>query len=727
MISSVVPQFVLITVCVLLIVACPSWAQAPRLLTTFGPCVEQLLDYRPVALCVAHGEPRSFIAVLSAIQPYLHLYRLNDRAEIIDAGTAALSGPQQQIASVGEGEFVTLSLDGNTVTSIKRSGSSFQQHAFRIPANAQRMVVADVNNDGVKDILLFGRTMTGVATLLGRRDGSFVEGPELFPEVSVSDLATIDLNGDGIADVILLDWLSNRLMIFYGISRGIFSEQVSLSLPGEPQYIGLGPVTRQRTLRCAVTLPQDRQVALVTADATGEMEIDATVDCPGFPLGVTLGIVNEDPWLDLVVPTDKGVLALPGTAQGDFTQGAVFGISTSAALWSVADIDGDRRADAVFGEAEKQRLTVLGNARWAGHVAWPDVYAVGSGPGGVIVHDVDADGRPDICVANGGSSTVSFLLNKGEGHFDGQVSAAVPESPTVVTVTQRKAGETFITTHPVAEKLGVLTLDDGMARAEMFAIPTGSLPSVIFAREDQTAGGLVILVRNTTPSTGAQSLSLFEQLGSGQFLERSLRANLPQRIIALTVGDFSHTRGLDLAFVTNDRRTGQSTISLAHGTVDFDFSEARPLFTYPDSLATSRLLRPAEIDGDQNLDLLLVQGPPSNAIGIAYGRGDGSFRDSLYWISGVHPARDDETSIRDVDGDGIRDLVFLDDVRHAIVCVAGNADGTFSRPRSIFPSRGVTGFAVAPLRSSSACDLIISRGESATIQIVFSPFTGDGR
>lgn len=702
------------------------WAQSPRLLTTFGPCIEHFLEYRPLGVCVIHGETRPVIAVLSHEQPFLRFYRMNDRAELANAGDCNLSGPQQQVVPVeSDGttqEYATLSTDGNVVTIVHSVGPSFQQRSYRVQANAQCIAISDINNDGFKDILIFGRSMTGVATLLGRGNGVFMAGPLLFPEISVSDLATADLNGDGIVDVVLLDWLSNRLMLFYGISRGVFSEQVSLSLPGEPRSIAIGQVTRQRTLRIAVSLPQDRQIALVTADATGEMDIDGTVDCPGNPLGVVLGLVNEDPWPDMIVPTDRGLFALAGTAQGDFTQGSVFGPGRSTSSICLADLDGDRRPDVVCADAARQRLWILGNAHRTGHVSWPDVYAVGAGPGGVIVHDLDGDGRPDICVANSGSASVSFLLNRGEGRFDGQISASVPENPTMVTVARRKTIETLITTHPTAEKLGVLTLEESVARTEMFALPTASMPSVIFAREDESSGGLVILVRNSSPGNGSQSLSLFEQLGSGQFLERSLRANLPQRIIALTVGYFSRSRNLDLAFVTNDRKSRQSTISLAHGSPDFDFSGAQPLFSYSDSLASTRVLLSTEINNDPYPDLLLVKGPPASAIAIAYGRGDGTFGDTLQWIENVHPARVDETVITDVDGDGVKDLVFLDDVQNAIVYLSGTGDGRFSRPKQVIPSKGVTGFAVAPLRTSRESDLVLSRGESGTIQLIFAPF-----
>jgi hypothetical protein len=42
-------------------------------------------------------------------------------------------------------------------------------------------------------------------------------------------------------------------------------------------------------------------------------------------------------------------------------------------------------------------------------------YPTGSGPHGVTVGDFNRDGWPDLAVADGGSGTVSILINKADG------------------------------------------------------------------------------------------------------------------------------------------------------------------------------------------------------------------------------------------------------------------------------------------------------------------------
>jgi hypothetical protein len=733
------PEFLrscLVALCTIVLLSLPAWAQPHHLRTSFGPCVERLLDAVPVNLCVTPGRPdmRPVIAVLCQEHPLLRFYHLDDSARIVDAGTADLPSPQQCLAaaefdSSGRTAYVMLDRTGRQVTILAGEGATAERKAIPVPVGAQHLLIADFNNDGFKDILLYGKNMAGVATLMGRKDGSFTAGPLLFPEVSVSDLRTSDINGDGITDVVLLNWLSNQLMVYYGISHGIFSEQVSIALPGEPAEIALGPVTRRRTMRAAVTIPQEHQVIQMTIDGAGEITIDGTIDCPGTPHGVFLGQVNIDPWLDLVTATDKGTLVALGTPQADFAPPAVFGAGAASLSWAVADVDGDRRPDLVIAGQSERKLVVIGNAEHVGRTAWPDVYAVGSWPRGLAVSDFNGDGWADICVVNSGSSTASFLMNRGNGKMFGQVSVNLPDNPASVTTAGWTSPGvlTVITTHPQSEKIGVIAIGDTLPRSETFALPTGSNPHLLFARTDSLTGGLAMLVRTRAGRDGSISLSLFEQLAGGQFLERSLRPNLPQRIIALTVNDFSGSKAYDLVFATNDRSTRLSTVSLATGTPGFDFKGVRELFTYPDSLSSTKMIFTGRVDEDSFPDLVLSLGSPYNSLAIAYGKGGGTFRDTLEWIRNVRPLRDDEIVIRDVNGDGLNDLVFLDAERNAVIAVYGVGAGRFAPPAVVAPGKGVTGLAVGRLRKSGGDDLVLSHGERGVVSIMFAPFVKGGR
>jgi hypothetical protein len=61
-------------------------------------------------------------------------------------------------------------------------------------------------------------------------------------------------------------------------------------------------------------------------------------------------------------------------------------------------------------------------------------YAVGAGPVSVVVADFNGDGKPDIATANRDASTVSILINNGDGTFRKHVDYATGKYPLQVVV-----------------------------------------------------------------------------------------------------------------------------------------------------------------------------------------------------------------------------------------------------------------------------------------------------
>ena len=70
-----------------------------------------------------------------------------------------------------------------------------------------------------------------------------------------------------------------------------------------------------------------------------------------------------------------------------------------------------------------------------GTVAFEDavVIATGKAPSSAVTVDLNKDGKPDIVVANGGSSSISVLLNLGSANFSSS-QYPVPILPVTVSV-----------------------------------------------------------------------------------------------------------------------------------------------------------------------------------------------------------------------------------------------------------------------------------------------------
>jgi hypothetical protein len=694
---------------------------------SFGAVSEVALGFTPRS--IVSGKTASELCVLSEESHSLHFYTLNQNGALVSFHThkrdaSVLSLVSADVHPDGVSEYVLLGGDGVSVAVIRQRGDSFTERTYPLQNASQRVMVADVNSDKRNDILLFGKRSAGVSTLLGRPDGSFGVGPVLFPEISVSDLKVTDLNGDGIMDVVVLNWLSNQLAVFYGLSRAVFSEQVTVDLPGEPGEVALSPVTRKRTFQVAVTLPEDHKVALFLGDAAGEFEPNGLLPSPGVPQRVSFTNVNEDQQVDLVFGVERGIVVALGTGTSSFSGPVLFGVGSSITSWTLCDMDEDGKMDVALVDQLSRRLMVIANASVSSMDRWSNDYAVGALPSGLAARDLNGDGLIDIAVANAGSGTVSVMFNLGNGRFQGQQAVAVSANPMFLRGIDavKGVGGHLIASHAPRDRISVIKVDtQDLANSEVYSVPAGVAPYVVLAAVDSLQR-IELLVRYSIPAEKTLSLSLFQQIGGPQFIERSIRPNVPTSIVALTVDDISRNGVYDLVLVTNNMATLRSTMSVGFAYKGFDFRTLRDVVSYVDSTVSTNAIITGFINKDQYKDAILSLTAPQNTLGFVYGTANGSFRDSVEWMPDISVQSGDSMILRDVDGDGHPDITYVDGSRGAVMTLYGRGDGHFEPPAYVCDARGVHSIRIAELKNSKSRDLILSRPAKGVVSILHDPF-----
>lgn len=706
-------------------VMCSVFSVSQDAQSSLGPRIETSLGYSPSSAALVNMDRQQAIAVLLHGGKGVRTYALSDLARNTFGGSLSTRGAASSLKNTdldadGRQELLLLSPETASL-SVFRQGKP--EITLIAETGWQTVCAGDVNNDKRTDLLLYGKTASGVALCLGRQGGGFQKTGVLFSEISVSDLKVTELNGDRIADIFLIDWLSNTLVLLYGIGRGIFSEQIAVDLQGEPGQIAVSAVSKSRTVQVAVTLPETDEIRILTLNSAGELISNTSLRCPGQPAGVDFADFNKDGRWDVVSAAGTGLLVFLGTSTSEFGPGTFFDAGGTVSSWQIADIDADGWEDVFALDVPNERLLVYGNARPANPSVWPHEYAVGAMPQGLAVDDFNADGLWDVAVVNTSSSSLSILLNKGNGRLDGQQSISVSDHPSFVRTIRSNHTSVYraVTVHPSEEKLTVVSLSHEISKSASAVIPTGPNPSLVSVQDDTATGHLTFLIRNISDRDGSISLSRFEQIGQRQFIETSLRARIPGSITALTADDFNADSKNDLVFATHDKPLKQSSLSLL---LDGEAALGPPtkLFSFTDSIGTVRSVVTALMNNDTHKDILLTLASPTGALVIAYGQGNGTFRDSLEWIPGVRPVNDDSVLLQDLNGDHFNDIAVIDAERQSVLALFGAKGGKFGRPFSIYPSKGVVSMRVAPLKNAGVLDLILSHSDRGTVSVVFHPF-----
>jgi len=404
------------------------------------------------------------------------------------------------------------------------------------------VAIADLNGDGKPDLVVtqlgWGSNNQGLVTILfGKGDGTFNPPVHLDSGAGfATSVAVADLNGDGKLDLVVANCGSTAkpgscpnevsdgvVAVFLGNGNGTFQPPTTydsggggavsvavadVNLDGKPDVLvgngcedmactgpggfGLLLGNGDGTFRSVVVYNGVGQGPVAVADVDQDGKPDVVLGGPGFSVNVLLG--NGD---------------------GTYRPFASYDVAGSSAPQGVAlaDVNGDGKPDvvaSVFGNPIYGYVSVLlgnGNGTFKPAVSY---HSGGVGSRSVAVADVDADGKPDVLVANcsatasgceiGADGALSVLSGKGDGTFKAAVTyGAGGRDPTGVTVgdVNGDSRPDLIATDFFSDVVAVL-LNNGPYRTT--TILTSSLnPSIYGQRVTWTA---MVTTSGPVPPTG---------------------------------------------------------------------------------------------------------------------------------------------------------------------------------------------------------------------------------
>ncbi len=280
-----------------------------------------------------------------------------------------------------------------------------------------------------------------VATLLGAiaSCGGYGSGYSFQPFDVPNSIAVADVNGDGVPDLLLATTLDQgnptnpgfaTVILGNTSSAGTFQKGVQYATTGQdPSSIAVADLTRSGTLDLVIATYSSGSVSVFMHGSTPGTYMPAVkVPTGGLPNQVVIADVNGDGHPDLVVADASAggnaiVLLQDPANPGRFLTPTLLSTGTSrVASVAVADLNGDGKADVVAATSDTAGnngsvYIFYQSATSPGTFLAPTIFPAGAQPQSVRIADVNADGLPDIVVANlgpgadrTGSPGVSVLL-----------------------------------------------------------------------------------------------------------------------------------------------------------------------------------------------------------------------------------------------------------------------------------------------------------------------------
>lgn len=262
-------------------------------------------------------------------------------------------------------------------------------------------------------------------------------------------LAVADLNGDGILDIVSVDGPNNVVEVFLGLGRGSFAKPVTYSVGNNPLGIILADVNGD-TYPDIVTAnygtnfgasPGSVSVLLNNQNGTFQAHLDdqvgrgpialaaADFDCIGVR---GLAVLNS--WDNSIILYRAGCSGVFYCKEGPFPTG------NYPVAMAIGDFNRDGSPDIAVANFGAGTISILmGDGQ---DDFYPKVdYPADSGPTSIIAADVDGDGILDLVTANkcghaaqcGNPGTVSIFHGKGDGTFSPAANYSAGNYPYTVT------------------------------------------------------------------------------------------------------------------------------------------------------------------------------------------------------------------------------------------------------------------------------------------------------
>jgi hypothetical protein len=626
-----------------------------------------------------------------------------------------MSGAQAGVSS----HLRTLSIPG------LRVAPSLQLSA--VPAGAAS---ADLNGDGIPDLVVTTQNPAGVTVLLGDGKGNFAPANTYSAGKQPRSVLLADIDGDGHLDAIVIDAATGSVEVLAGNGDGSFRSAVAYSAVKNPVGLTLANLSGKGKIDLVVA--GSNAIAVLSNDGSGHFTVGPAISLAAHPLAIASGDLTGQGHDDVLLANQDGSLqVLLGDGLGHLHALSKFALAAVPSSLVVADFNHDGKADVAIAYGNANSAGILfghGNGTFEPGAT----YKVGSGPTSILAADLRETGALDLITVNQAANTFSVLRANGDGTFHPAVdfvSGNVPVGAVVGNFTG--SGHADIATFNAQTKSIAINAGNGDGTfVAARSYPSGGLEHKSIAAGDLNGDGRTDLVVSNLCGedaicSGQGNARVFLAQADGTY-RFAATYPLPSGPMAVGLADLKGDHILSLVVLNHD----DNSMTILPGNGDGSFGEAQnsPLSGSP------RALLVGDFNHDGKADLAIASDcgantcPHPGSLNLLLGRGDGTFTETASYTTGFAPV---SIASGDLRGTGHADLVVANRCGEDTSCKSQGTASVFLNDGQARLTPG-TGFSIGSAPSSIAIgrlsgaglDLAVAQSGTDTVAVFHSNGNG---
>ncbi|CAF0961466.1 unnamed protein product [Adineta steineri] len=606
---------------------------------------------------------------------------------------------------------------------------SFQNQITFSTGNSRPIYIAvgDFNQDKIPDVVIASYGSDSISVMLGVNDKIFTSSI-IYSTGYDSDprsIAVADLNNDNIQDIVVANFGTNNIGIFYGYENGSFETQKLLSTGygSQPYSITVSDINKDNHLDIIVANTGLNNVGIFLGYGNGTFASQMTLFTGNGsnPHYVLVTYFNNDQFEDILVANSGNdtVGIWTGIGNGSFNSMRTFstGYGSHPQCISIGDFNHDNRTDIIVANNNSDSVGILLNQPSINLQAQINYWlSSGSAPAAVIVGDFNNDNHLDIVVANNWANNVVVFLGFGNGTLASPIfQSTTPSSSPYALASGDFNNDTYldiVVANQESNSIGVL-LGYGNGSLEypvIYSTGSGSSPKSVAVSDLNNDKCLDIVVANSN----GNNVGVFLGFCNGSFgSQTTFSTGDSSTPYSIAIGNFNNDKYLDIVVANYNGQTVGIFFGDGTGTFATQITYSVGELSYPSFVYA------ANLNNDSLLDIIVTK-QSRDRIGFFIAVGNGSFASLDNYYTGLQ-SLPDVICAGDLNNDKSLDVIIGDSNTNYLSIFSNLGNGTFTsliqQPVQVTPSR--TFVAVGDLNDDNQLDVIFSNFYGNFIGILF--------